>query len=317
MSAELAARIPVAGEHFLEVGERSLRLTSLDKTYWPDGGWTKGDLLRWYAAVAEILLPYVRGRPIVMKRYPDGIEGESFFMKRTPSHAPDWLTTCSIEHASGNVIDFAVVDDAAALLWLPQIGCVSLHPWPSRCDDVDRPDFLTFDLDPVEGTGFDEVREAALVVERTLAGLGAPAWAKTTGSRGIHVFVPIERGPTQKEVWRVAKSLALSLESLHPELLTAVYRKADRPKGRVLVDYNQNAWGRTLASVYSARPRPGAPVSAPVTWEEIDAGIETLDFTIESMPARLEEVGDPWASMLEADPFPLADLLTEADAAAD
>ncbi|MBW3661441.1 MAG: non-homologous end-joining DNA ligase [Gemmatimonadetes bacterium] len=310
--------MPAVGDHPLEVGDRSLRLTSLDKTFWPDGGWTKGDLLRWYATAAEALLPHVVGRPIVMKRYPDGIDGKSFFMKRTPSHAPEWLITCSIEHASGSVIDFAVVDDAAALLWLVQIGCISLHPWPARCDAVDRPDFLTFDLDPVEGADFGDVREAALVVGRTLAGLGAEGWAKTSGSRGIHVFVPIQRGPEQKAVWRVAKSLSLSLEALHPDLLTAVYRKADRPKGRVLVDYNQNAWGRTLASVYSVRPRPGAPVSAPVTWEELEEGIEPLDFTIDSLPARLEERGDLWSGLLEEERrFRLESLHEEAGAAPD
>jgi bifunctional non-homologous end joining protein LigD len=173
---------------------------------------------------------------------------------------------------------------------------------------------LTFDLDPVEGASFDDVREVALVVHRALAGLGADSWVKTSGSRGIHVFVPIVEGPLQKSVWAVAKELARSLAALHPDLVTAVYKKAARPRGRVLVDYNQNAWGRTLASVYSARPRSGAPVSAPVTWEELEAGIDPLEFTIETMPDRIATEGDLWAGILDpASAFDVETLLESAE----
>lgn len=280
------------------IGQRSVKLTNLDKIFWPEEGYTKGDLLRYYLSVANAILPHIKRRAMVMKRYPNGIAGEHFFMKRTPAHAPEWLTTCSIEHDSGNVIDFPVVDDAAALLWVVNLGCIDLNPWYARCDDVDRPDWLHFDLDPVVGASFGNVREAALLVYRALAGLGAQASAKTTGSRGIHVYVPIRRGPTQKEVWTVAKSFAQSLAALEPGLLTAEYRIEKRPPGRVLVDYNQNAWGRTLASVYSVRPRPGAPVSTPVTWDELEAGIEIEDFRIDNLPARIEKLGDLWAPLL-------------------
>ena len=297
--ADLAAAIPEAGDHEVEIAGRKLQLTSLDKPYWPAEGITKGDLLRWYARASVVILPHVAGRPLVLKRYPEGIEGEHFFMKRTPTHAPDWLRTCSIQHASGSVIDFAVVDGEASLLWVINLGSIDLNPWPTPCGDVDRPDLLTFDLDPVEGASFDDVREAALVVRRALAGFGIESWVKMSGGTGIHVFVPIVEGPVQKTVWAVAKELAVSLAGLHPDLLTAVYRKADRPRGRVLVDYNQNAWGRTLASVYSARARPGAPVSAPIAWEELEAGIEPMDFTLETMPERLEKTGDLWAGLLE------------------
>ena len=297
----------------VSVGERSLRLTNLDKVFWPASGITKGDLLRYYEAISEALVPHLAGRAMVMKRYPNGIEGKYFFMKRTPSHAPEWLQTCSISHGSGNVIAFPVADDLAALLWLVNSGCIDLNPWYSRCDDVDRPDFLHFDLDPVEGeppVPFGRVREASLVVRDALVELGMTPFVKTTGSRGLHVYVAIERAPKQKQVWTVAKAFARALAERHPELLTAQYRIADRPPGRVLVDYNQNAWGRTLASVYSVRPRPRAPVSTPVTWEEVEAGVDTEDLRLDNVPARVAERGDLWAPLLAEDGrFDLAGLL--------
>jgi bifunctional non-homologous end joining protein LigD len=295
----LASRIPRdSKECSLRVGRRVVRLTNLSKVFFPSRHLLKADLLRYYARVSAAIVPHLGSRAMVMKRYPNGIEGEHFFMKRTPSVRPDWIETCTIEHASGNVIDFPRVDDTASLLWMVNLGCIDLNPWYARCDDIDRPDFLNLDLDPTSGAGFDMVCEAALVVHRALAGLGAPSWVKTTGSRGIHIYVPIVRGPVQKEVWRVAKVFAQSLESLYPKLITARYRIADRPRNRVLVDYNQNAWGKTLASVYSVRPRPGATVSTPVTWEEIEAGIEIERFDIESVPERIGQVGDLWAPLL-------------------
>ena len=297
--ARLAERIPVdRAECQLRVGRRTVRLTNLGKPFFPRRGLTKADLLRYYARMSDALVPHLRGRAMVMKRYPHGVEGEFFYMKRTPSPRPEWIETCTIEHASQNVIDFPRVEDAASLLWMINLGCIDLHPWYARCDDFDRPDFLNFDLDPTEGASFEQVREAALVVYRSLTDLGATCYVKTTGSSGIHIYVPIARGPVQKEVWRVAKSFAQSLESLYPDLVTARYRIADRPPRRVLVDYNQNAWGKTLASVYSVRPRPDATVSAPVTWEEVENGFEIEDFDIDSVPERVAELGDLWAPLL-------------------
>jgi bifunctional non-homologous end joining protein LigD len=234
-----------------------------------------------------------------MKRYPNGIEGEFFFQKRAPVPRPEWIKICSIEHASASVIDFPIVRDTAALLWVINLGCIDLNPWYARCGDVNRPDYLHFDLDPVPEAGFDRVLETAMIVHRALETLGMPNFAKTTGSRGIHIYVPIVMGPLQKEVWTFAKRFALSLEKLRPKLITAEYRIAKRPKDHVLVDYNQNAWGRTLASVYSARPKPGAPVSTPVTWEEIEQGIEIEDFTIQNVPARVARMGDLWRPVVE------------------
>src|SRR6266496_152028 len=245
----------------LTIGGKEVRLTNLRKIFWPDLALTKGDLLRYYAAVAHVLLPHIRDRAMVMKRYPHGAAGDFFFMKRAPAPRPSWIQICSIPHESGNVIDFPMIQDVAALLWVINLGCIDLNQWYARCDDVDRPDYLHFDLDPVPGAKFEQVLETALVVRGALDSLGMPSYPKTTGSKGIHIYVPIVRGPTQKQVWTIAKEIAHVLASENPGLITAVYKVANRPKGRVLVDYNQNAWGRTLASVYSVRPTPKATVS--------------------------------------------------------
>jgi bifunctional non-homologous end joining protein LigD len=280
-------------------GGRDVALTNLRKVFFPETGATKGDVLQYYADVAPFLVPYMQDRAQVMKRYPNGASGEFFYMKRTPSNAPPWLRTCSIEHGSGSVIAFPMIDDLAGLLWVINLGCIDLNEWYSRCDDTDRPDYLHFDLDPVKdgSTTFATVRTVALHVHEALDGLGIPAYAKTSGSAGIHVYVPIVRGPTQKEVWTFAKAFAQTMERMHPDVITAEYRIAKRPSGRVLVDYNQNAWGKTLASVYSVRARPRATVSTPVTWDEIAAGIEIEDFRLDNVRERFARVGDLWAPM--------------------
>jgi bifunctional non-homologous end joining protein LigD len=288
----------------LTVGGKKVALTNLQKPFWPELGITKGDLIRYYAEVANVLLPHLRDRAMVMKRYPHGAHGEFFFMKRAPTPRPEWVETCSILHESANVIDFPMIQDLAALLWVVNLGCIDLNPWYARCDDVDRPDYLHFDLDPVtpgkreRAVPFERVLEVALLVRDALAALKMPSVAKTTGSRGIHVYVPIVRGPTQKEVWTFAKAFAQALAARHPAIVTAEYRIAKRPKGRVLVDYNQNAWGRTLASVYSVRPKAGAPVSMPVTWREIERGITIEEFNLKNAAARIRRVGDLWKPML-------------------
>ncbi len=301
----------------VRAGERDVALTNLNKVFWPDEGITKGDLLQYYADVAPFLVPYMRDRAQVMKRYVHGVTGDFFYMKRTPSNAPAWLRTCSIDHGSGNVIAFPIVDDLASLLWLVNLGCIDLNEWYSRCDDIDRPDYLHFDLDPVKDgtTTFATVRTVALYVREALVDLGMTPYAKTSGSAGIHVYVPIERGPLQKDVWTFAKAFAQTMERLHPEVITAEYTIAKRPAGHVLVDYNQNAWGKTLASVYSVRAKPGATVSTPVTWAEIAAGIELTDFRLDNVRARLAEVGDLWAPVkAESGRFKLESLVPAAPA---
>jgi bifunctional non-homologous end joining protein LigD len=281
----------------LRVTGRNVRLTNLRKLFWSDLGLTKAHLLQYYADVAPVLLPHLADRAMVMKRYPDGAAGAHFFMKRAPEPRPEWIETCSIAHGSGNVIAFPIVQDLPSLLWLVNLGCIDLNPWYARCDDVDRPDYLHFDLDPVPDATFDDVRATALIVRDTLTALGMPSFVKTTGSKGVHVYVPIVRGPTQKQVWALAKDLAFTLAKRNPTLITAEYRIAKRPRNHVLVDYNQNAWGRTLASLYSPRPKPRASVSTPVTWDELRDGVTTEDFRIDNVPARLAELGDLWAPL--------------------
>ena len=290
----------------LDFGGRLVKLTNLHKPFWPELGITKGGLLQYYTDVAHVLLPHVRDRAMVMKRYPNGWQGDFFFMKRAPTPRPEWIEICSIEHESGNVIDFPIIQDLPALLWVINLGCIDLNQWYARCDDVDRPDYLHFDLDPVPGAEWEQVRETALRVHEALTALELPAYAKTTGSRGIHVYIPIERGPTQKTVWTFAKEFARAVEAQWPKLITAEYRVAKRPEGRVLVDYNQNAWGRTLASIYSVRPRPTATVSTPLTWEEIEDGARIEDFNLFNVPTRVAEIGDLWAPLY--DPAGRADL---------
>jgi bifunctional non-homologous end joining protein LigD len=284
----------------LTVEGKEVRLTNLRKIFWNELKLAKGDLIQYYADVANVLLPHIRNRAMVMKRYPHGAAGEFFFMKRAPSPRPPWIEICSIDHGSSNVIDFPMIQDRAALLWVINLGCIDLNQWYATCDDVDRPDYVHFDLDPGPGATFDAVLETAMVVHEALDSLKMPSYAKTTGSRGIHVYVPIVRGPEQKRVWTFAKALAQELTSRNPKLMTSEYRVAKRPRGRVLVDYNQNRWGSTLASIYSVRPRPEATVSTPVTWKEVERGIRIEDFTVKNVPARVANVGDLWNPMLQS-----------------
>jgi bifunctional non-homologous end joining protein LigD len=302
MTATRAGRsvlvIPDAENAILKVGDKEVQLTNLRKIFWPELGYTKRDLLQYYADVSGALLPHLADRAMVMKRYPNGIGGKWFFMKRTPSPRPEWLEICEIEHESNNVIPFPMIQDLASLLWIINLGCVDLNQWYARCDDVDRPDYVHFDLDPVEGTPIEQVRKTAIVVRDALVSLGMKPLAKTSGSKGIHVYVPIVRGPVQKEVWRFAKAFAQQLALGFPALVTAEYRVAKRPKGRVLVDYNQNAWGQTLASVYSVRPNAHAAVSTPLTWDEVESGFEIADWRMDNVPERVRKLGDLWKPLL-------------------
>jgi bifunctional non-homologous end joining protein LigD len=302
--------IPKNVDH-LEVGfgDRHVKLTNLNKLFWPELGITKRDLLQYYADVSTVLLPHIRDRAMVMKRYPNGAAGEFFFMKRAPAPRPEWIEICRLQHGS-KLVDFPMVQDLASLLWVINLGCIDLNQWYGRCDDPERPDYLHFDLDPVAGTSFEHVQDIALILRDALATLKMPSFAKTTGSRGIHVYVPIVRGPMQKEVWMFARELARVLQDAHPKLITTTYNVARRPKGSVLVDYNQNASGRTLASVYSVRPTSRATVSMPVTWKEVEHGITIEDFRIDNVGKRIKKLGDLWAPLAsERKRFPLESYL--------
>jgi bifunctional non-homologous end joining protein LigD len=281
-----------------DAGGKIVHLTNLRKVFWPDLGITKADLLQFYMDISPVLLPHLADRAMVMKRYPNGVAGDFFFMKRAPSPRPAWIETCAIEHDSGSVIDFPMIQDLASLLWVINLGCIDLNPWYARSDDVDRPDYLHFDLDPVKGASWDQILETADIVHKALTRLGLPSFIKTTGSRGLHIYVPIVRGPTQKEVWTFAKQFATSLAMLRSDLITVEYRIAKRPRQRVLVDYNQNAWGQTLASVYSVRPQPKATVSTPISWKEVEQGVKIEDFRIDNVPRRVKKLGDLWAPLL-------------------
>jgi bifunctional non-homologous end joining protein LigD len=291
--------------------DREVRLTNLPKLFWKKLGIAKRDLLQYYADVSPWLLPHIQERAMVMKRYPNGAEGDFFYMKRAPEPRPEWIEICEIPHSEG-LVNFPIVQDLPSLLWLINLGCIDLNPWYARCDDYDRPDFLHFDLDPGPGANFDKIRQVALHVRDILAALKIPSYAKTTGSKGMHVYIPIVRGPLQKDVWTFAKAIALELEARHPKIITAEYRKAKRPHGRVLVDYNQNAWGRTLASIYSVRPTPFAGVSMPVTWEEVEKGVRIEDFRIDNAVARLKKAGDLWKPVLGKKRFDLRKLFEAA-----
>jgi bifunctional non-homologous end joining protein LigD len=286
-------------EAVIKISGREVKLTNLKKLFWPELGITKRDLLQYYADVSNSLLPHLKDRAMVMKRYPNGAAGPFFFQKRAPTPRPEWIDICKIDHSSGNVIDFPIVRDLPSLLWVVNLGCIDLNQWYARCDDVDRPDYLHFDLDPVPGATFEDVLTTAKRVHESLDAMKMPSYPKTTGSKGIHIYVPIVRGPTQKQVWSFAKTFAQTMEKLHPGLVTAEYRIAKRPANHVLVDYNQNAWGRTLSSVYSVRPKPRATVSTPVTWEEIDEGIRMEDFRIDNVPKRIMELGDLWKPLTQ------------------
>jgi bifunctional non-homologous end joining protein LigD len=287
-------------EATVKLGRRVATLTNLRKVFWPGLKLTKRDLLQHYIDVAPWLLPHLKDRAMVMKRYPNGIAGDCFFMKRVPENAPGWLQTCPITHKGGNVIDFPLVQDLVSLLWVVNLGCIDLNQWYARCDDTNKPDHLHFDLDPVEGTPFERVIQVALLVREALEALGMKPLAKSSGASGIHIYVPIRRGPVQKQVWGVAKAIAQELALRYPKLMTVAFRIADRPRNTVLVDYNQNAWGRTLASIYSLRPTPEASVSTPVTWQEVEHGFDVADFTIRNIAARLRRRGDLWKPLLSA-----------------
>lgn len=280
----------------VDAGGKSVALTNLNKVFWPELGLTKRDLLRHYERIAPALLPHIKNKPMVMKRYPNGINGDFFFMKRAPAGRPQWIRTCDIPHGSGNVISFPLIDDLASLLWVVNLGCIDLNPWYFTCDAIDRPQYLHFDLDPF-GTDFAMVREAALIMRDALESLGMKPYAKTSGGNGIHIYVAIAQGPSQHDVWAFAKTLSHGLAKAHADVLTAVYKKDVRPRGRVLVDYNQNSFGRTLASIYSVRPNAFAGVSTPVEWSEIEGGCKAEDFTILNVPDRVAKIGDLWAPL--------------------
>ncbi|MBA2475607.1 MAG: DNA ligase D [Actinobacteria bacterium] len=285
----------------LRHGGRVLKLSNLGKAFWPEEGITKGDLLAYYRAVAPVLVPHLRQRPFTMKRYPDGWAGPHFFQKDAPKHMPDWIKRqayISTSRASREkrVIDYPLVNDELALLWMVNAGCIDLNVWYSRIDKPERPDWVLFDLDPSPDVGFAETIEVALLVKTALDAVGLASFPKTSGSEGIHILVPLARRHTYDETRSFSEIVAGAIARTHPGLATTEWSKAKR-RG-VLIDANQNGEGKTIASVYSVRPKAGAPVSTPLRWEEVRAGLDPGAFTMQAVLERVEREGDLYAGVL-------------------
>ena len=284
----------------MRIGRRDVPLTNLEKVFFPESGLTKGDLVAYYAGVAPLVLNHVARRPMQMKRYPNGVEGDFFYQKRVPVPHPEWLETVRIVFPRhGRTADFPVVTDAAGLAWIVNLGCIELHTWHSRVDDVERPDYLLIDLDPSEGNPWEHVRQIALVVKEVMDELGLASFPKTSGATGLHVLAPIRPELPFPDVRRFAKALAQEVERRVGDqgVATTTWKVANR-RG-VFVDFGQNARDRTIASAYSVRPKPGGPVSAPVTWDELGE-VAPEDFTVATMPTRFAEVGDRHAAIDDA-----------------
>jgi DNA ligase D-like protein (predicted polymerase) len=273
---------------------REVTISNPDKVYFPEAGVTKLELARYYLAVAEGALRGAGGRPNVLVRYADGIHGEFFYQKRAPASRPPWLEVVALSFPSGRIAEEVVPRDAAALAWMVNLGCLELHPHPIRAEDLDHPDELRIDLDPVPGVEWPQLRAVALVVKEVLADLGLVGWPKTSGSRGIHVNVRLHRRWSFSQVRRAALALAREVERRAPALATSHWWKEERQG--VFIDYNQNAKDRTVCSAYSVRPKPDARVSAPLTWEELEE-CRPEDFTLRTMPARFAAVGDRHAAI--------------------
>ena len=281
----------------VEISGRKIAISNPDKVYFAGPGYTKRDLVAYYIAVADGALRGAGGRPMALKRYVNGADGDFFFQKRAPESRPEWVRTVELTFPSGRTADEIVIDDAAGLAWVANLGCLDLNPHAVRADDLDHPDELRVDLDPVPGVPWDDIRRVALVAREVLADLGLVGWPKTSGSRGIHVNVRVERRWSFDEVRRAALALAREVERRAPQIATSKWWKEERHG--VFIDYNQNAKDRTVASAYSVRPVPDARVSAPVAWDELPE-CELGDFTVATVPGRFARVGDPAAGIDEA-----------------
>jgi bifunctional non-homologous end joining protein LigD len=291
---------PVTAE--IRKGSRVLRLSNLDKPFWAEEGITKGDLLAYYRAIAPVLVPHLRDRPFTMRRYPDGWEGNAFFQKDAPKGMPDWIETVRIQVSTRESpprrrwIEAPLANDELALLWMVNMACIDMNVWYSRVDRLDRPDFVLFDLDPAADAGFPETVQVALLVKQVLDSLDLVGFAKTSGSNGMHVLVPVERRYTYDDTREFVEIVARALERTHRGLVTTEWTKARR-RG-VLIDANQNGEGKTIASVYSVRPKPGAPVSTPLRWDEVREGLDPRAFTMEEVLRRVRRDGDLYAGVL-------------------
>ena len=307
--------VPKPAPVLLEIAGREVRITSPDKVFFPERGETKLDLVHHYVRVAEPLMRAMGGRPTLMQRFPDGATGESFFQKRVPKGAPDWLRTTVMSTPNGTTSDAMVVDDVAHVAWAVNMGCLGFHPWPLRADRPEDTDELRIDLDPSPGVDFPMLREAAHELGAFFDELGMVSFPKTTGNRGIHVYVRLRAGWDSYDVRAAAVAVARELERRRPELITAAWWKEERGE-RVFVDFNQNSPHKTVFGAWCVRPRAGGQVSTPFGWDELDA-IHPDDLTIPVVAERLETMGDPWAT-IDEEPQSIQPLIDrwEADIAA-
>ncbi|SFL14040.1 DNA ligase D [Streptosporangium canum] len=279
----------------LTVGDRVVKVTNPDKVYFPEIGATKRDLVEYYVSVGEGALRALYDRPTYLKRHPDGVETEGIYQKRMPAKHPEWLQTVTVRFPSGRTADALRVTEVAAIAYCANLGTIDFHPWPVRSSDVDHPDELRIDIDPQPGTGFEEARRVAFAVHEILQELGMAGFPKTSGSRGIHVSLRIEPRWDFTQVRHAAIAFAREVESRVPDLATTAWWKEERGE-RVFIDYNQNARDRTVAAAYSVRAKPHAPVSTPLTWEEL-ADADPRDFDIRTVPARFAKLGDVHAAI--------------------
>jgi len=278
-------------------GERAVRVSNPDRVYFPEIGLTKLGVAEYYLSVGEGIVRQLYERPCMMHRFPDGVSGERIYQKRLPKGAPPWVQTAHVAFPSGRTADELCVTEVAAVVWAVQMSCVEFHPWHSRREDTERPDELRIDLDPQPGTGYADAREVALTVREVLADAGLAGWPKTSGNRGVHIYVRIQPRWGFTEVRRAALAVARELERRRPDLVTSKWWKEERGP-RVFADYNQNARDRTIASAYSIRAFPTGPVSAPLTWQELPDA-DPADFTVRTMPGRFARLGDVWAGIEE------------------
>ena len=289
------------GEHWwMDVDGQRLRLSNLDKVFWPKEGYTKGDLLAYYYNVAPHLIPYLVGRPLTMKRMPNGITGDFFYEKSAPSHTPDWIERCVVpsEDAKRGVIDYLTVENTAGVLFVANLGCIEFHPLHSRCDSPELPDYFFFDLDPFEPATFDDVLAVARHVRAALDAVGLPSYPKTSGATGMQIYIPIELGPTYDEVREFVGKVGHAIRRADPDRVTMEWDTRKRT-GKVFIDHNMNRQGANISAVYSVRPEPGGTVSMPVTWEEVEAGVRPGDFTMMNAHERVAEVGDHFRPVLD------------------
>jgi bifunctional non-homologous end joining protein LigD len=288
----------LSGDLSIKVGSDRLELTNLDKVYWPDEGYTKGDLIRYYYEVSKYIQPYLKDRPLIMKRYPNGIRG-SFFHQHDVNAAPDFVRTAEIDVEEGHKVDYIIGDNTQTLLYMANLGAIERHPWHSRVHDLDHPDWFVFDLDP-SNVEFEQICDVAVSTREILERLGLESYAKTSGSRGIHVYVPLKPVHSYEEVAAFAERVAELVVEAHPSVATIERSLKKRKRSNIYVDHMQNARGKSVVAPYSVRPKPGATVSAPVEWKEVERKkIRIQDFTIKTMLRRIERKGDLFKPVLK------------------